>query len=145
MTFDEELREILGERIASGEIWSLGDSSPLFAQLAQAFPSLGSQMDWWRVPRAIVRTAASRATEAVEYDEFVAETCDVHSLTGPTIYMGDSATDIAWRGDMNGFRRSLPQIIAIPQHHYFCDATFAWCLSLTFEGDIAFGFGPSDR
>lgn len=135
---EAELLKALHPAIVSRRLVSVGDSSTFFARLARAYPVNGSKIDWGRVPHAIERTHEQSNME--EFVSFFDEVVGKYSLAGEVIYVGDSATDFAFASSVECMREVLPELVAIPQHHYFIGPETSWCMCFTMEGDMGFGF-----
>lgn len=140
--YDAELRRALLAVEAYDHIRDLGDPALLLARLAKAFPVRGSRIDWSRVQGSIERVQDDPTQQAREFIAFVDELTREKGLGGEVVYAGDSATDFALSGPLERIRDVLPKLLAIPQHHYVIGPQFAWCICLTMEGDMAFGFQP---
>lgn len=136
--YEIELHRALRPAMVSRRLVSLGDSSAFFAQLAQAYPVSGSKIDWGRVPGAMERTDEQH--NIGEFTSFFDEVVLKCRLIGEVIYVGDSATDFALAGSVECMREALPELLAIPQHHYLIGPDTSWCMCFTMEGDMGFGF-----
>jgi len=141
--YEAELRKALRTEIESHRIRELGDSSPFFAQLAKAYPASGSKIDWGRVPGSIERVEEEEALQAEQFAKFLDEVIQKFRLSGDVVYVGDSATDFALAGSLECMRKVLPELLAVPQHHYLVGPDSSWCVCFTMEGDMGFGFRPS--
>ena len=140
--YEAELRKALRTEIESHRIRELGDSSPFFAQLTKAYPASGSKIDWGRVPGSIERVEEG-ALQVEQFAKFFDEVVQKFRLSGDVVYVGDSATDFALTGSLECMREVLPELLAIPQHHYLVGPDSSWCACFTMEGDMGFGFRPS--
>lgn len=138
--FEDQLRRSLASEFESGELRDVGSSVPVFERLMQSYPTKGSKIDWERVPNAVGTTEEDQAQQAGSFTGFFDEVCRTFQLSGYVIYVGDSATDFAVEGTLDSMRGALPEMLAIPQHHYFVDSQFAWCACLTMEGEMDFGY-----
>lgn len=141
--YEAELRKALRAAIESHRIKELGDSSPFFAQLMATYPVSGSKIDWGRLPGSIERVEEDEAIQAEQFTAFFDEVIQKFRLAGDVVYVGDSATDFALTGSVGCMRDVLPELLAIPQHHYLIGPESSWCLCFTMEGDMGFGFRPS--
>ncbi len=138
-TYEENLRRALKAQLDAGDIREVGSSDTVFAQLSKTYPVSGSKIDWKRVPGAIECTEDDPFLQVERFVEFFEEMRSRFGLTGTVLYVGDSATDFALAGTVEAFRRALPELVAIPQHHYVIGRDFSWCICLTMEGDMGFG------
>lgn len=138
-TYEDDLRLALKAEFDAGQIREIGDAANVFGQLLKAYPASGSKIDWKRVPGAIERAEEDDSLQLDRFVEFFDEMRSQFKLTGTALYVGDSATDFALEGTVDAFRRALPELIEIPQHHYFIGQNCSWCMCLTMEGDMGFG------
>ena len=141
--YEAELRKALHSAMESNRIRELGESSPFFAGLMQNYPIDGSKVDWDLVPGSIERVEHDEALQAGQFAAFFDEIAQRFRLEGDVVYVGDSATDFALAGSLQAMREVLPELLMIPQHHYFVGPESSWCLCFTMEGDMGFGFRPS--
>lgn len=141
--YEAELRRALHAAMESSRIRELGDSSPFFAQLMNIYPAGGSKIDWGRVPGSVERFEEEGSIQAVQFAEFFDEVVRKFCLAGDVVYVGDSATDFALTGSLECVREVLPELLAVPQHHYLIGPECSWCMCFTMEGGMGFGFCPS--
>jgi hypothetical protein len=138
-TYEEDLRLALKAEFDAGQIREVGSAADVFGQLSKAYPASGSKIDWKRVPGAIECAEEDESLQLERFADFFDEVRSRFELNGAVLYAGDSATDFALEGTVDAFRRALPELIAIPQHHYFIGPNCSWCMCLTMEGDMGFG------
>lgn len=139
--YEAEIQRALEEDFSSGALKIIGDSSAIFEVLANSYPAAGSKIDWSEVPGSIRAFEESDSLQAGKFIEFFDEVVEKFSLSGDVVYVGDSATDFSIRAAIEKIREILPELLDIPQHHYFIGPDFSWCMCLTMEGDMGFGFG----
>lgn len=137
---EDELRKSLGSLFKSGEIREFGSSSAYFAQLSELFPASGSKINWCKVDRSVEDTESRESMRISKFIEFFNLMCTKFSLTGEIIYLGDSATEFALCMTLETLKNVLPELLVIPQHHYFLSVSNRWCMCFTMEGDMGFGF-----
>ena len=141
--YEAELRKALHAAMESHRVKELGDSPRNFAELIKAYPASGSKIDWDRVPGSVERVEEEESLQAEQFTAFFDEIVQKFRLAGDVVYVGDSATDFALTGSLECMREVLPELLAIPQHHYMIGPESSWCLCFTMEGDMGFGFRPS--
>jgi hypothetical protein len=107
--------------------------------LAGIYPTVGSKIDWKRVPGAIEDFEEDQSRHFVRFIEFFDEMRARFCLDGQVLYVGDSATDFVLAGSMDAMRRVLAVLVEVPQHHYFVGPNGSWCMCMTMEGDMGFG------
>ncbi len=138
-TYEDDLRLALKCEFDTGQIREVGDAANVFGLLSMAYPTSGSKIDWKHVPGAIEFAEEDESLQIKRFMDFFDEMRSRFDLAGPVLYVGDSATDFALEGSVEAIRRALPELVEIPQHHYFIGPNCSWCLCMTMEGDIGFG------
>jgi len=139
LSFDDELLVRLAEEIRNGFVEIIPDSGETFTKLAAAFPTVGSRIDWLRIPDSETSVSAGVEDQVVDFIKFFDKILNNHSVNEKVIYVGDGVLEIGLISSIEILRRNLESIFEIPQHHYFIEANFRWCLVFSFEGDMGFG------
>jgi hypothetical protein len=137
-TYEQDIRRALKDELDSGRLTEIGPADDIFGLLRKAYPSSGSKIDWRRVPGAIECTAGDGSEQTTRFLRFFDEMCCRFELSGPVIYVGDSATEFALAGSLETLRRISPVLIEVPQHHYFVGPNASWCICLTMENNLDF-------
>jgi hypothetical protein len=138
-TYEEDIRAALKVELDSGYLTEVGPAEEIFGLLMKTHPLSGSKIDWKRVPGAIECTAGDKSNQSTRFVTFFDEMCSRFGLSGPVVYVGDSATSFALGGTVETIRRVLSVLMEIPQHHYFVGPDASWCICLRMEGDMDFG------
>ena len=141
--FETGLRQALRKEFESHRLRELGDSSPFFSQLMEAFPVCGSKIDWDRVSDSIERVEEDIDLQTGQFAEFFDEVNQRCCLSGDVVYVGDGVTDFALVSSLKCMREILPELLAVPQHHYLVAPDSSWCMCFTMEGWMGFGFRSS--
>ena len=140
-SYEDDLRRALKVEFESGNLRESGACGAVFSSLSKAFPAKGSKIDWAKVPGSVERTEHDEALQPLRFVDFFNEMRLRFSLSGTVVYVGDSATPFALEGSAAAMRRALPLLLEVPQHHYLIGSQCSWCICLTMEGDMGFGFG----
>jgi hypothetical protein len=138
-TYEDDLRLALKSEFDANQIREIGNVATVFDLLSKAYPTNGSKIDWKRVPGAIECVEEDESLQLERFVEFFDEMRSRFDLVGPVLYAGDSATDFVLEGKIDAIRRVLPELVEVPQHHYFIGQNCLWCICLTMEGDMGFG------
>ena len=138
-TYEDDVRQALKAEFEAGQLREVGKAADIFGLLAKVYPVSGSKIDWKLVPGAVERPEESKSLQSTRFVEFFDEMGSRFELHGLVLYAGDSATDFALAAAIDVMRRALPELIEIPQHHYFVGPNCAWCMCRTIEGDMGFG------
>jgi hypothetical protein len=142
--FDHEARINLSTEFKSGSLRHINDSTSIFRLMAEIYPASGSKIAWSNVPGAISDRARCGDQEVEQFITFIRALKLTSTLTTDVTYVGDSATDAAVEGSLDGILAALPKLINVAQHHYLIGPRGAWCACLSMEGDMDFGFAPSN-
>ena len=142
-TYEEDVRLALKTDLDSGEIREAGEAATVLDSLCRIFPVNGSKIDWRRVPGSVESAEENEALQNECFAQFFDEVKARFGLSGSVTYVGDSATEFALEGTVNAIRKVLPTLLEVPQHHYFIGQSYSWCLCLTMEGDMGFGFSEN--
>jgi hypothetical protein len=132
-SYEDENRQALKAEIDSGRLQEAGAAHDVFKLLTKNYPRSGSKIDWKRVPGSIEYCEEDRSQERTR---FVAR----FGLNGLVLYIGDGLTDFALAASVADMRQALPVLFEVPQHHYFVGPNASWCMCVTMEGDMAFGW-----
>lgn len=147
MTLDDEIRKEISLLPEQPEI--IDDWEHIADKLSDSYSWAGSKIDW-------SKTNAHRSLELhgdyknwlVDIKRFIHEN-DVHDVISKSdeiYYINDSSLDFSVRLNPEQFFLFLDMAIEnIPQHHYFFDRKNKWCLVISTEGYIDFGFSWSDK
>jgi hypothetical protein len=138
-SYEDKIRRGLKTEIDAGLLYELGAAEEVFQLLAINYPSIGSKIDWKRVAGSIEWHEGDRSHERTQFVEFFDEMCSRFGLDGLVLYVCDGPTDVALAGSIDAMRRALPVLFEVPAHHYFVGPNASWCMSMTMEGDMAFG------
>lgn len=140
--FDSELKKSLRKEVFAGRLRFIDCSQRLFEKMARQLPLDGSRVDWARTIRFSEEHFGSDDSAKIRFMIFFDKCLAQIQLRGDIFYVGDALTELAIAGDQFAMRKALPQILQVPQHHYFMDETVSWCLALSMEGDAGFGLSP---
>lgn len=143
--YNTYINQLLSYEIRCGLIKVENDSEALFAQICDLYPTVGSKIDWGAVPESVQEFAARGQGQTSALVGFFNTIVVRNDLHGSVKYAGDSAIELTYEGPIGIFQDKLEGILHIPQHHYFCDLNLNWCMALTMEGDMCFGYRPGFR
>jgi len=113
--YGDNVRQALKAEFEAGHLRVVGEATDVFGPLAKVYPANGSKIDWKRVPGAVESSEEDQSLQSTRFVEFFDEMRSRFELTGPVLYVGDSATDFALEGPIDVMRRALPELIEIPQ------------------------------
>ncbi|AWI36918.1 hypothetical protein BA81_15746 [Bacillus safensis FO-36b] len=61
------------------------------------------------------------------------------------IYIGDNLTEFGYQFELKHLKELLVYFLDIPQHHYFISLEGDWCICLSFENYLDFGFSLNNK
>ncbi|MFP7344114.1 MULTISPECIES: rhs-associated protein [Bacillus] len=61
------------------------------------------------------------------------------------IYIGDNLTEFGYQFELKHLEELLVYFLNIPQHHYFISLKGDWCICISFENDLDFGFSLNKK
>jgi hypothetical protein len=138
--WDRQVRRALAPALGRGELRIVDDADALFGRLQSAYPVQGTKIDWSEVPGSF--SLNSQGSKQADFEEFFRENAPRMGLDTPAYYLSDSALSFAIAGSVRCIDQELRAILDNPEHHYFTAEDFSWCMALTMEGDMDFGFRP---
>jgi hypothetical protein len=143
-TFETELRAALAGPVKDGSIEIVPYSDGIATRLSKAFQFCGSKIDWRATTGHLSALEPSRDRELATFSAFFERRLEELGRGSVAYYLNDSQIDCSLRASLWTFSRHLQPIVEIPGHHYFVADDLGWCMALTMEGDIDFGYAPRD-
>lgn len=143
-TFETELRAALASPVNAGLIEIIPQSDDLAARISTAFPFSGSKIDWRATGGHFSAKEPARDREFAVFSDFFDRRSRELGRETVAYYLNDSQIDCSLRASLWTFSRHLEPIIRVPGHHYFVADDLSWCMTLTMEGDMDFGYAPPD-
>jgi hypothetical protein len=138
-TYEAELRAALSRPVSAGLIQVIPHSDELAGRLSNAFPFRGSKIDWQATGCHLNAWGPSR-DQLATFSAFFSRRSEHLGREAVAYYLNDNQIDCALRASLETFAQNLQSIIEIPGHHYFVAGDLRWCLALTMEGNIDFGY-----
>jgi hypothetical protein len=141
--FENELQNNLSVEIETGSILVEKGTKWAFVQIARRFPINYGRIDWANVPNSVGRSERNREKELSAFIEFFEEMTASYQLSKEMLYIGESI-DIGLFLNKMTLSSVLSRVLEFPQHHFITNLETDWCLSLSMEGDMGFGFATKD-
>ena len=138
--WDQQVLNAMWQALEEGQLTINHEVDALFDSLESAFPVAGSKIDWNEVPGSVY--LFSQGAKQADFEHFYHANAIRMGLRTPAFYLSDAALSFAIGGDVGSIGQHLPAILENPEHHYFAAQDFSWCMALTMEGDLNFGFRP---
>lgn len=142
MILDDEIKNKISVLSFSTEI--IDDWEPLAAKLSGKFNWIGSKIDWSKaINHQTGILKGSYAEWILNIKAFMSNNgiYDVIKRSQKIYYINDSSLDFSISFLEKNFNNFLDFALEnIPQHHYFFDFDINWCLMISSEGYVDFGF-----
>lgn len=142
MTLDDEIREqiyLLSEKPEIVDEWE-----DIADELSDSFYWIGSKIDWSKTnAHKNLKLYGDYSIWLGEIEKFIRDRDidDALSRSDDIFYINDSSLDFSVKLNHRQFYSFLNMAIEnIPQHHYFFDKINKWCLVISSEGYVDFGF-----
>ena len=149
MNFEDEISTMLAPLTGVGHLSIERDQNRLIQVLNKNFTFTGSKVDWsktlghWCQTFRINDQSVS-LDEKFESVEAILRRKNFSQILeggGGIFYINDSSLDFGLEMSPMRFWDVLRIIVSnVPQHHYFFAATGYWCLAITMEGFVDFGY-----
>lgn len=141
MTIDDEIRTQVAKIPNAPEI--IDDWEPIADSLSEMFDWAGSKIDWGKTSKhkyqelkedkkcwpSLVKNFVHKYMQGFIYN------------SKEIYYINDSSLNFALKISPNQMDLMLDLLIEnVPQHHYFLNLEAKWCLVISSEGYVDFGF-----
>lgn len=147
MTLDDEIREKIS--LHSEKLEIVDDWEDIADELSDNFYWIGSKIDWSKTSaHKTLKLYGDCSNWLGEIEKFIHnfDADDAISHSNNIFYINDSSLDFSVKLNHRQFYSFLDMALKnIPQHHYFFDKTNKWCLVISSEGYIDFGFSTVDK
>lgn len=108
--------------------------------IEQKFEFDGSRIDWLQTYNHSSKESNNQSLLS-DVSRFIAELKEKHlNKNVQVMYIGDSLTDFGYQFELKDIEKLIVYFLEIPQHHYFIPLEGDWCLCVTFENYLDFGF-----
>lgn len=141
MTIDNEIKLQIADLSNPPEI--IDEWEGIADSLSDMFEWAGSKIDW---SKAISHSFQRIGSDKELWPSLVMEFINVHAhdficKSNGFFYINDSSLDFALKIQPAQIYNTLTLLIEnVPQHHYFFDIDAKWCLVISSEGYVDFGF-----
>ena len=146
MTLSEEVKKKINDQYGAEAI--VEDWSFIVDDLSKSFQWSGSKIQWSMVSGHEYRKLDGRYDDwLMQIKAFISggAASDAINTSGLFYYINDSSLDFAVLIETSQFYGFLNYVInTIPQHRYFTDEKKRWCLVISSEGNIEFGYSKKN-
>lgn len=139
MTLNDEIKLLIADLPNPPEI--IDEWEPIADYLSDMFEWAGSKIDW---DKTISHSYQKLTNDKRFWPSLVIAFINRHYRfcdSEEIFYINDSSLDFALKISAEQFNHTLTLLTdQVPQHHYFFAPKTKWCLSITSEGYVDFGF-----
>ncbi|MGV2913525.1 rhs-associated protein [Bacillus safensis] len=113
--------------------------------IEQKFDFAGSKIDWLQTNKHYSKSSnhESLLSDALLFITELKEKYLDNNLQ--VIYIGDNLTEFGYQFGLKHLKELLVYFLDIPQHHYFISLEGDWCICISFENDLDFGFSLNKK
>ena len=144
MTLDDEIRRKILQLPDTPEI--IDDWDFIVGELSDDFRWIGSKIDWEKTIDHKYSELHGGYSDWLGTIKCFIKDNKINNLISKSneiFYINDSSLDFSVRLNNDQFYHFLSLAVNdIPQHHYFFERKSKWCLVISSEGYIDFGFSP---
>lgn len=143
MAFEDEIRKKALKLNPPPQL--IDSSDEIVDEISDSFDWVGSKINWEKTKNHKHLNLTGESDHCLLLiKEFISRDTDINraiSISQGVYYVNDSSIDFSVYVTPPQFSEWLEfAYINIPQHHYFFDATQKWCLVISMEGNVDFGF-----
>ncbi|MCM3025310.1 rhs-associated protein [Bacillus safensis] len=113
--------------------------------IEQKFDFAGSKINWLQTNK---HHSKSTNNESLLPDAllFITELKERYLANNlQVIYIGDNLTEFGYQFELKHLKELLVYFLDIPQHHYFISLEGDWCICISFENYLDFGFSLNHK
>lgn len=107
--------------------------------MEQKFEFNGSKIDWLKTTKHYSKKSSNESLLTDAY-LFITELKKNLKSNAHVIYIGDNLTEFGYQFEIKDIEKILVYFLDIPQHHYFIPLEGDWCLCISYENYLDFGF-----
>ncbi|WLR42517.1 rhs-associated protein [Bacillus carboniphilus] len=138
--YDDELIKDLLQSDLKKYFKKIEDPESFINLIEQNFEFSGSQIDWFKTDNHYSKESNNKSLLS-DARLFIAELKEKYMNNNiPLMYIGDNLTEFGYQFEIKDIEKILVFFLDIPQHHYFIPLEGDWCLGISYENYLDFGF-----
>jgi hypothetical protein len=146
-TLEEDFLSKVKAKLDVCGIGVIHDIKPYYDLIKARFPIETGRIGWDLVPNTTESSASTVSSfYGIDRDmackRFLSEQIAIHELSGLAYLVNDSL-DIVLVGNVASFEQIFESLLWPRGHVYLMGEKGNWCLNVTFEDDLYFGYSPS--
>ncbi len=143
-SIEEEFIANMSSKLATNSIEIVRETSAIYALLEARFPLDSGRIDWSLIAdRSETEITKVASFYGVDDDlackHYLGERIAIDELSGNAFWINDNI-DIALSGNVLSFGSIFEFLLRPPGHIYLLGEKGDWCLNVTFEDDLYFGY-----
>ena len=113
--------------------------------IEQKFKFNGSKIDWSQTNKHYTKQLSNESllTDTIQFIINLKEKYLNNNVR--VMYLGDSLTEFGYQFEIKDIEQLLVYFLEIPQHHYFIPLDGDWCLCVSYENYLDFGFSLNSK
>lgn len=113
--------------------------------IEQKFDFAGSKINWLQTNKHHSKSSNNESllSDALLFITELKEKYLANDLQ--VIYIGDNLTEFGYQFELKHSKELLVYFLDIPQHHYFISLEGDWCICISFENYLDFGFSLNKK
>ena len=141
--FDDEIRALLSDAIATGKLHIEADPQDAAALLQSRYPFEGAEPDWSMLCD-LVRLDAESADRPGALEEFLTRWCEAHApdADAPLLYVGRNLKHTVFALPVRALRAHMSDLFSYPQDAYVFPRAGDWILHSTRDDEVIGGVLP---
>ncbi|MEK4846067.1 rhs-associated protein [Bacillus sp. FSL W8-0183] len=144
-TYDEDLIKDLELKDLLNCVKVNKDPEIYLDLLEQKFEFDGSKIDWLQTKNhySMNSNNESLLPDALLFITELKEKYLDNNLQ--VIYIGDNLTEFGYQFELKHIEELLAYFLDVPQHHYFISLEGDWCMCISYENYLDFGFSLNQK
>jgi hypothetical protein len=135
--FIEYSKKIIPEKEFNNEFRMYSNDYLWVDYIQSIYPFSGSRINFSELENSVYYKICNE--NIFDYIKTITERNKLN-VDGHIIYIGDNLIHNVYTFKLKYLLKLLPAVMEIPQHHYFCSEEEKWCINISFENDLQFGF-----
>lgn len=137
--FDKEIEELVLEEGIRAE-FEVSDPEEVYDLISSRYPFYGTKIHFSKLEGSRYKKSGGNLLNDVREFVDTVTTANNISIATTVAYVGDDLTTKSYKTTLNNILRIMPLLLTFPQHHYIVPTDAIWCIFISFECDLEFGF-----
>lgn len=144
-SYDDELVKDLVLNELNKCVKIIKNPEPYLDLIEQKFKFNGSKIDWFETNKHYSKESNNESL-IIDAIQFITDLKEKYLNNNVQVmYLGDGLTEFGYQFEIKDIEQLLVYFLAIPQHHYFIPLDGDWCLCVSYENYLDFGFSLNSK